>query len=245
VVSGHEDGPALRALVATGCRVLAANGLVEGILGHVSARVADDELVVRCRGEDERGLRRSRPEDVWRVSVDGEAVDVPRGFSPPNELPIHTELLRARPDVGAVVHAHPTAALLASLAGLEPRPVFGAYNIPAMRLAVTGVPVFPRPVLITRPELAAEMLDAMAGADICVLRGHGITVAGPTVEAAIVTAVNLNVLLETTVQLARLGAHPPEVDPRDQAELPDLGSAFNDRLTWQALVAQLNDEEPR
>lgn len=236
-----EDGPALRTTVATACRVLAANGLVDGILGHVSARVADDALIVRCRGEDERGLRRTQAGDIWRVSTDGTAIDLPSGFTPPNELPIHTELMRARPEVGAVVHAHPQAALLAGLAALEPRPVFGAYNIPAMRLARDGVPVFPRPVLITRRELAADMVAAMGAADVCLLRGHGITVAGPTIEAAVVTAINLNALLEVTVELARLGAQPPDVDARDLAELPDLGSGFNDRMTWQALVAALDE----
>jgi ribulose-5-phosphate 4-epimerase/fuculose-1-phosphate aldolase len=149
--------------------------------------------------------------------------------------------MRARPDVGAVVHAHPPAALLAGLAELEPRPVFGAYNIPAMRIALDGVPVFPRPILITRRELAAEMLDAMSDANVCLLRGHGITVAGSTLEAAVVLAVNLNALLEVTVELARLGARPPDVEPRDLDELPDLGSAFNDRMTWQALVAELDE----
>jgi ribulose-5-phosphate 4-epimerase/fuculose-1-phosphate aldolase len=238
----HDDGPALRETVATACRVLAEKGLVEGILGHVSARVASDELVVRCRGAGERGLRRTRADEVWRVTLDGDAVDVPDGFKAPNELPIHTELMRGRPEVGAVLHAHPPAALLAGLAALEPRAVFGAYNIPAMRLALDGVPVFPRPVLITRAELAAEMLDAMGGADVCLLRGHGITVAAETVEAAVVRAVNLNVLLEVTVELARLGARPPALDDRDIAELPDLGSAFNDRMTWQALVADLGEE---
>ena len=218
-----------------------AADLGEGILGHVSARGADDALVVRCRGEDERGLRRTRRGDIWRVSTDGGGIDVPSGFAPPNELPIHTELMRTRPEVGAVVHAHPRAALLAGLAELEPRPVFGAYNIPAMRLARDGVPVFRRPVLITRRELAAEMVAAMGAADVCLLRGHGITVAGPTVEAAVVTAINLNALLEVTVELARLGAQPPDVDVRDLAELPDLGSAFNDRMTWQALVAALDE----
>jgi ribulose-5-phosphate 4-epimerase/fuculose-1-phosphate aldolase len=236
------DGPELRETVAIACRLLAAHGLVEGILGHVSARVSDDELVVRCRGGDrERGLRRTSPDDVWRLTLDGRPVDLPDGYSPPKELPIHTELLRQRPDCGAVIHAHPPAALLCGLAGLVPRAVFGAYNIPAMSIARSGVPVFARPILITRPELANEMLVAMGGANVCLLLGHGITVAAATVEQATVLALNLNLLLEVTVELARLGARPPELDPRDLAELPDLGSAFNDRLTWQALVAELDD----
>ena len=235
-----EDGPELRETVATACRVLERRGLVEGILGHVSARVSDSELVIRCRGGGrERGLRFSDASDVWRLTLDGAPVDVPEGHTPPKELPIHTETLRARPDFGAVVHAHPPAALLAGLAELRPRPVFGAYNIPATRLALEGVPVYERSVLITRAELAAEMLAAMGGADVVVLRGHGITVGAPTVEQATVLAVNLNVLLDVTVKLRQLGAEPPDVPAEDLAELPDLGSAFNDRLVWQALVAEL------
>lgn len=235
----HEDGPELRAKVATSCRILAAEGLVSGILGHVSARVADDELIVRCRGAQERGLALSDASDVWRLQLDGTPVDLPEGFAPPNELPIHTELLRTRPDVGAVIHAHPPAALICALADLPPRAVFGAFNIPAMRMALDGVPVYRRPVLITRPELAAEMVDAMGTRPVCVLYGHGITVAATSVESATVMAINLNTLLAVTAELGRLGATPPTLDERDLAELPDLGSAFNDRLAWQALVAEL------
>lgn len=237
----HEDSAELRTTVATACRVLAAKGLVEGHLGHVSARVSESELVVRCRGDEERGLRWTDASDVRRVTLDGEPVDLPEGYAAPKELPIHTELLRHRPQVGAVVHAHPPAALLAGLAGLEPRPVFGAYNIPALRLALEGVPVHPRPVLITRRELASEMLDSMGTSNVCVLRGHGITAAAPAVEAATVLAVNLNTLLEVTVALARLGADPPPLVEADLAELPDLGADFNDRLAWQALVADLDE----
>lgn len=240
----HEDGPVLRAKVATACRVLAAQGLVDGILGHVSARVSDRELVVRCRGGSERGLAHTEPDDVWRVTLDGDAVDVPRGYSAPKELPIHTEVLRVRPDIGAVVHAHPPAALLCALADLPPRPVFGAYNIPAMRLALEGVPVFRRPVLITRRELAVEMLAAMKDRPVCILYGHGITAVAATVEQATVLAVNLEVLLRLTLELARLGARPPVVEECDLDELPDLGAAFNDRLAWQALVADLNGGAP-
>jgi ribulose-5-phosphate 4-epimerase/fuculose-1-phosphate aldolase len=240
-VTIHADGDQLRATVANACRLLAAKGLVEGILGHVSARVGPDELVVRCRGEDEQGLRRTRVTDVWRLTLDGARVDLPEGYQPPKELPIHTELLRARPECGAVIHAHPRAALLAGLAELEPRPVFGAYNIPAMRLALEGIPVYPRPILITRPELARELVDAMGDRPVCLLRGHGITVAAESVEQATVIAVNLNELLEITVELARLGAHPPAVSERDLAELPDLGQGFNVGKAWQALLAELDE----
>jgi len=235
----HEDGPELREIVATACRVLAARGLVEGVLGHVSARVAPDELVIRCRGPNERGLGKTRAEEIRRVTLDGVPVDLPDGYSAPKELPLHAELLRARPELGAVVHAHPRSALLCGLAELEPRAVFGAYNIPAARMAQEGIPVFPRPVLISRSDLARELVDAMGGSDVCILRGHGVAVGGRSVQEATVTTVDLDTLLAVTVQLATLGAAPPELTRGDRQELPDLGSAFHTELGWRALVADL------
>jgi 3,4-dihydroxyphthalate decarboxylase len=243
--TGHDgvmvwpDTKGTRATVATSCRILAHRGLVDGILGHVSVRVSADELLIRCRGEDEPGLANSRPSDIWRVNLDGDPIDLPAGYAPPNEVWIHTEVMRRRPEVGAVIHAHPPAALLVGLAELRPRPVFGAYNIPALRLALAGIPVYPRPVLITRQELAGEMMEIMGDADVCLLRGHGVTIAAPTVEAATTLAVDFNALLVITLELARLGAVPPELAEQDLAELPDLGSGFNHRFTWQALVADL------
>lgn len=234
----HDDGPALRATVATACRVLARRGLVDGVLGHVSARVGEDELVIRCRGAAERGLALSAPGDVWRVDLEGCPVDLPDGYTAPNELPIHAELMRARPEVGAVIHAHPRAALLAGLAGLTPRPVFGAYDIPALRLALDGVPVFRSAALIDCRELAREMVLAMGGHAVCLLRGHGIVVAAESVEAATVLAINLETLLSVTVELARLGAEPPELTAEELAALPDLGAGFNDGLAWRALAAE-------
>jgi ribulose-5-phosphate 4-epimerase/fuculose-1-phosphate aldolase len=232
-MAGVED---LREKVAVACRVLAREGLVEGILGHVSARVDETRMVVRCRGPEERGLQATTPQDVRVVDLDGRGEELEAGWKPPAELPIHAELYRARPDVQAVVHAHPPAALLFGLAGLEPRPVFGAFNIPALRLALDGIPRYPRSVLITRAELAQEMLQAMAGREVCLLVGHGITTVGTSVEQATVRAVNLNALLSVTVALAQLGASPADVSAEDLAELPDLGSGFNDELVWRALV---------
>lgn len=234
-----DDGRALRERVAQACRILAHRKLAVGVLGHVSARVSESEIVVRCRGPAERGLAGTVAADVWRVTLDGDSVDVPEGYAPPKELPLHTEVFRMRPDAGAVVHAHPRAALLCGLAGLEPRAVFGAYDIPAMRLAAKGIPVYPRAALVSRPELAREMVAAMDGADVCLLRGHGVTVIGSGVEAAIVRTVALDTLLEVTVQLAGLGASPDAVSDQDLAELPDLGTSFNEGPAWRALVAEL------
>lgn len=228
-----------RTTVARACRILAAEGLVEGVLGHVSVRDGEDAMLIRCRGAGERGLMFTTDDDIRRTDLDGTILGAAEGYTVPNELPIHGELLRARPDVNAVVHAHPPAVLLCGLAGLELRPVFGAYNIPATRMALDGIPVYGRSVLIRRPDLAHEMIAAMGDRPVCVLKGHGVTVTGASVEEAVVRALNLNALATVTLELARLGVRPDVIPPEDVAELPDLGSAFNDLAVWRHHLAKV------
>jgi ribulose-5-phosphate 4-epimerase/fuculose-1-phosphate aldolase len=229
-----------RSLVANACRILGARGLAEDVLGHISLRTGPDRMLVRCRGPREEGLFLTQLDDVREVDLDGGPVDgEPSEWAVPNELPIHAEVLRARPDVNAVVHAHPPSVLLAGLADLPLRPVFGAYNIPAARMAAAGVPVYPRAVLIRRAELGREMVDAMGDSDVCVLRGHGVTTAGESVEQAVVRALNLDVLARVTLDLARLGRTAADLPAQDMAELPDLGGAFNDLAVWRHHVGRL------
>jgi 3,4-dihydroxyphthalate decarboxylase len=220
----------LREEVATACRILARRGLVEGVLGHVSARTRDG-MLLRSRGPEEAGVRWTEPEDVVLCDLDGQVLE-PTDHRPPGEHPIHGEVYRARPDVQAVVHAHPPAVLACDLAGVALRPIFGAYNIPAMRLALRGLPVCERSWLIHRADLAAPMVAALGDAPAVVLRGHGVVVAGETVRAAAMRALDLEALARVCLEVAKAGGSPPDIHEDDVAELPDLGAAFNDELAW-------------
>jgi ribulose-5-phosphate 4-epimerase/fuculose-1-phosphate aldolase len=228
----------LRRTVALACRILANAGLAPDILGHVSVRATADAILVRCRGPREEGLLFTTDEDIRLVGPD----KIDDGWATPAELPIHTELLRARPEVDAVVHAHPPQVLIAGLANIPLRPVFGAYNIPAARLALDGVPVYPRSALVRRPELGREVVEAMGAAPVCVLRGHGIVTVGSgehAVEQAVVRALNLEVLAGLSIEYARLGLPVADLSSEDVAELPDLGTAFNDLQIWRHQLARL------
>lgn len=240
-----EDIDEMRAEVADACRILAVEGLVDGILGHVSARVDGDTMLVRCRGPREHGLLFTDRSDVRLVDFDGHGAELTDGYAVPNELPIHGETLRAWPDVGAVVHAHPPAVLACGITELPFRPVFGAFNIPAMRMAHDGVPVYQRSVLIRRAELAKQMLAAMGDRPVCVLRGHGITVTGATVREAVMRALNLNTLATVTLTVAMTGGTAEDISAEDMAELPDLGSAFNDDMNWNYHLAKARAAGPR
>ena len=153
------------------------------------------------------------------MSFDGPH-DLPDGYAAPSELPIHVQTMRTRPEVTSVVHAHPPAVVTADLAGLTLRPVVGSFNIPAMRMAREGIPIYPRAVLIRRAELADEMLAAMGTAPICVLRGHGVTTTGASIQQAVIRALNAEALAKVILGAAQAGGHPPDLSDADVAELP-------------------------
>ena len=234
----------LREKVALSCRILANERLVEGMLGHVSARVPGEcEMLIRCRSDEDYGVLFTKDSDVRRVDFDGQGPDLEGRYEVPKELPIHGEILKARPDVGCVIHAHPPATLVCGISKLELRPIFGAFNIPAMRMALEGIPVFPRSVLVTRPDLAAQMMDAMGDKHVCLMKGHGITVTGATVEEATVRALNFEALARVTLQAAQAGGEPEVIPPEDVEELPDLGRTFNERWVWRHYVRLLDEDK--
>ncbi len=231
---------ARRVQLALACRMLAQGGLVENVLGHVSMRLGSGRALVRCRGPEEKGLLFTRPSDIRVVDLETGTSDDDR-WEPPRELPIHTAVLGARPEVEVVIHAHPPRVVAADLAGVPLVPMIGAYDIPAGRLAAGGIPVHPRGVLITRPELAAEMLESMGDRPVCVLRGHGLVATGATVEEAVTAAFALDTLARIGLTVAGAGGTVVPLPEEDLAELPDLGTEFNDRLMWRhrrALLAR-------
>ena len=246
--SSPEPPSDARLLIAHACRILGARGLAEDVLGHISLRTGPSRMLLRCRGPQEEGLLFTRTADVREVDLDGRAVEGGGaagdldGWAVPNELPIHAEVLRARPDVDAVVHCHPPSVLIAGLEDVPLRPVFGAYHVPAARLALDGVPVYPRSVLVRRPELGREVAAALGDAPALVMRGHGITTVGSgphAVEQAVCRALALETLARVSLESARFGGRARDLPPEDVAELPDLGGAFNDVMLFRHHLARL------
>ncbi|KAA9011185.1 class II aldolase/adducin family protein [Niallia endozanthoxylica] len=234
----------LREKVALSCRILAMEGLVDETLGHVSARIeGTEEMLIRCRGDMETGVRYTSAEAIRRVDFDGNGDDLQGIYQVPKELSIHGEIFKSRPEVGCVIHAHPPAALICGISELPLRPIFGAFNIPAMRMALEGVPVFQRSYLVTRPELAAPMIEEMGNKDICLMKGHGITATGATIEEATINALNFNTLAKVTLEVAKTGREVAAISEEDIAELPDLGTKFNAKWVWRYYVKKLQEAE--
>ncbi len=205
----------LQAKVAQACRILAMTGLVKEITGHVSARVpGTNEMLIRCRGDEEFGLPYTQGGTIRRLGFDGSG-EVGEGYVRPIELPIHGEVLAGKPEANCVVHAHPPYVLLCGMAGIDLKPVFGAYDPGGLSIAQNHA-VFPRSLLISTRELGQQVVRTMAGTNYCILRGHGIVVAGPTIEDATIGAIRLENLAKVCWQLSQHGPLP-EISAEDIA----------------------------
>ena len=171
----------LRTLVSLGCRVLGAADQGDLIWGHVSARDPEGRGVwMKASG---LGFEEVTPDDVLLVSWDGEVLE---GAGRRHvEYAIHTEVARARDDVGSVVHTHSPAAVALGALGVPLRPISHEANLfvpPDLpRFTQTGD-------LITSAELGRAVAAALADRNACLLVHHGIVVAAADVQTATVTA---------------------------------------------------------
>jgi ribulose-5-phosphate 4-epimerase/fuculose-1-phosphate aldolase len=235
----------LRQLISDGCRVLARRGVSDGVYGHVSARLGGDALLVRCRGPRERGLAWTSPRDVHPFTLDADPMDPDVSSGPwavPNEFPIHAEILRHRPDVEVVVHAHSEYVVAADLAGLGIRPILGSYDIPGAHLVRYGLPVYQRSVLIRDRRLAGEMVRALGDRPAVILRAHGFVCTGTSVQQAVLRAISIDRLARMSLMVTAAGGRLADIPDEDFAELPDLGTGFNIDTGWRHELARLPGE---
>lgn len=220
-----------RALVATASRVLASQGQDDLIWGHASVR---DDRGVWIKAA-EWGLGEVTPERVQLVDPAGTVLegDGPRH----NEYAIHTEVLAARPDAGAVVHTHPPHAVALAATGQPLLPVSHAANMFAPR----GVPRFTATAdLICTPELGKQVAAELAEADALFLVNHGIVTVGPDLETAVVRAVVLEQACHQQMLTHAFGGWPAWSDATESAA--KRAHIYNDRAVhavWDQLVRQL------
>jgi ribulose-5-phosphate 4-epimerase/fuculose-1-phosphate aldolase len=240
VTDGLEQG---RSLVAEACRVAAARGLVDGVLGHISLRIDDENLLLRCRSDTDNGVAYTRPADIRLVRFDGTAGAAGEldGYRVPNEFPIHAETLLAAPQHRAVAHLHPPGVVAADLAGITIRPIYGAFDIPGAWLARGGVPVYERAVLIRNAQLGKEMVAAMGDRPVVICRGHGIVSAAATVQQAVLQAISLDELAGMSLRVLSAGGMLRDIDGADWADLPDLGPSFTADAAWRHEIARITN----
>ncbi len=161
-----------RQSVADACRKLAADGLVAGTSGNVSAR-RDDRVAVSPTGAV---LATVESGDVAVVDLAGDQLAGP--LAPTSEIDLHLGVYRNRDDAGAVVHTHAPAATALSCV-LEELPVIH-YE---MLLLGGSVRVAPYATFGTA-ELAAAAVTALAGRSAVLLANHGTVCHGADMAGA-------------------------------------------------------------
>jgi ribulose-5-phosphate 4-epimerase/fuculose-1-phosphate aldolase len=196
-------------LIARACRMLGKLELTHGALGHVSYRLDDSEsMLIKGKGPEEVGLRYTRPEDILQVDFNADKVAGAAGLQPPSESYLHIWLYKHNPSVRSVIHVHPEHAVLLTICEKEIIPIYGAYGSGA-RLAIEGVPVYPRSVTIHDDRLGEEFATFMGGKQVALMRGHGVSVVGSGVEDAVVRTMALNELVTMTYKAYVLGTPKP------------------------------------
>ncbi len=170
-------------------RMLYETGLADGLTverGHVSMRLPGqpDRFVIKGLGP---ALSRLGPDDLLVCDLEGFKTEGPKELNVPNEVKMHSCILRERPDVASVVHVHPRFAVLMSVLQVD----LGPMCIEGMQLFSKPLAVFPSPRLIIREEDGVEVAKLMGDADAILLQGHGAATAGADMEEAVMNMLYL------------------------------------------------------
>jgi ribulose-5-phosphate 4-epimerase/fuculose-1-phosphate aldolase len=196
----------LEATIAKSCRILGRLDMTHAALGHVSYRAEGDMFMhIKGKGPLEVGLRYTSPEDVVKVNFEAEALEAKSGLQAPGESFLHLNLFAHRPEVRSVIHIHPEECLLMGMSRHKMRPSYVGYDPRSARLLADGVPIYPSAITI-HDQAKGEKFAKFAGkSDVIIMRGHGITVCGTSIEDATVRAIALCRAVSIEYKRALLG----------------------------------------
>lgn len=222
----------LREQVAIACRTIALDGYVDLTLGHVSARNPGARTVwIKRKGV---ALDAVEPSDVIALDLDDE--EALRGAEYHLESVMHTEIYRARPEVGAVIHGHPLygTALGATDADL----LFLTHDAV---LFSDGLGDYDEgPSLVTTVAQGRCVAEALGSRRAALLRNHGVVIAGEDVRWAVLTAVTLErAILFQSVASSLGGPRPMSQASADQLRPEKYQPGFLDEY-WSAWVRRVN-----
>jgi len=161
-----------------------APGLNRGTAGNLSVRTEAGILITPSAIPYDR----LTPDMLPLLQLDGSY----RGaYRPSSEWRFHLDIFRARPEIGGIVHNHAPHATALAMARRE---------IPACHYMIArfgGGPIRVAPyALFGTAELSAYVLAALEGRTACLMANHGCIVTGPTIEAALAAAAELEFLAQ-------------------------------------------------
>jgi L-fuculose-phosphate aldolase len=191
------DNALAKALISV-CHRLAELRFVVALDGNVSARLSDDSILITPT-QLTKGLI---TEEDLVVRLDGSKISGQRNASSENDL--HRFVYMQRPDVHAIVHAHPTYAT-----------AFAAAHVPLT------MPVFPEVILTLGPVPLAEyatpstheVRDSIAphvqNHNAILLANHGVLTLGATIDEAMARMEKLEHFAQMIFLARQLGGEKP------------------------------------
>lgn len=189
-------------------------GINNGVAGNVSVRFGDGVLVTPSSvAYDELS-----PDDIVLVRHDG-SYDVANDRRPSSEWRFHADVLAARTDVHAVVHAHPINATALACHGRGIGPfhymvgVAGGTDIRCAPYATFGT-----------PELSANVVDALHDRRACLMANHGMLAVGTSLRRALDLAIEVEVLASQYLAALAIG-EPIELSADQMAAVLDKMNA--------------------
>lgn len=96
-------------------------------------------------------------------------------------------------------------------------------------------------MLIRNSKLGKEMVAAMRGRPVVILRGHGITSAANTIQQAVLQAINLDSLARMALRVRAVGGTQRDIGDADWDDLPDLGLGLHTDAAWRHEIARLGE----
>lgn len=178
--------------------------------GNISVRLDERRVLITPSGISKG---RMQVDDLLVINLEGEPVSSKAGVRPSTETPMHLEVYKQRPDVRAVIHAHPVFATALTVAGFD----FPADMLPEVVLTLGDVPVsaFGTP---SSPEYA-EVIRTLIGAhDAILLRQHGSLTVGKDLEEALINLERLEHVAEVFWRAQMLG-HVERIPPEAREQL--------------------------
>lgn len=183
----------LRAEIVAQARRMNALGINQGTSGNISVRSAEGMLITPSAMPYEE----MRPDQIVPMDFDGAWTGA---CKPSTEWRFHLDILRARPDAGAVVHTHATFCTTLAIARRDIPAchymiaLFGGDSVRCAPYATFGT-----------AELAAHAVRALEGRCACLLANHGMIVVGATLARAMWLAEELETLAKQYCQSLAIG----------------------------------------
>ena len=211
-------------------------GMVAANDGNISVKISDNEFLCTPTGVSKGFMT---PEYICKVDADGNVIQANKGFKPSSEIKMHMRVYKERPDVQAVVHAHPIYATSFAIAGIPlTQPI-----MPEAVIALGCVPIaeYGTPSTHEIPDAVSKYLQYY---DAVLLENHGALAYSDSLLAAYhkmeslefyaellflskqlggpqeLSKERVEKLYEIRRQFGMKGKHPADVCPNAQAGLP-------------------------